>query len=108
MVTACVRSLAPSLPTIFLMWKLTVVSEIASSSAISLLRCPYRISRTMSTELGNGFATIHRLGDQQHIRLRAYDRSDPFAKDRMVLDAQDANRLGGIDTHVLLALLLRT
>src|SRR5882724_10835723 len=30
MATACARSLAPSLPTRFLMWKLTVVSAIAS------------------------------------------------------------------------------
>jgi hypothetical protein len=37
-ITACVRSLAPSLLTRFLMWKLTVVSAIASRSAICLLR----------------------------------------------------------------------
>jgi hypothetical protein len=54
----------------------------------------------MSTELRNGFATIHRLSDQQHVRLRADDRSDAFAKDRMILDAQNANRLGGIDGQV--------
>src|SRR5208337_118571 len=48
MVTACARSLAPSLESMFEMWFLTVVSPIESLSAICLLALPSPIKRTTS------------------------------------------------------------
>jgi hypothetical protein len=44
--------------------------------------------------------TVRRLRDQKHVRLRADDRSKSFAEDRMIFDAQDANRLGGISSQI--------
>jgi hypothetical protein len=47
-VTACVRSLAPSLARMFEMWLLTVSSAIDSRPAISLFAFPAAISRSTS------------------------------------------------------------
>jgi len=47
-VTAWVRSLAPSLESIFVTWLLTVSSVIASWSAITLFALPLAISRSTS------------------------------------------------------------
>src|ERR1700759_180604 len=47
-VTACVRSLAWSFSMMFLMWKLTVVPQIARLEAICLFRRPSRTSNRIS------------------------------------------------------------
>jgi len=48
--------------------------------------------RPMCTELRDGFSPGRGLRDQKHVRLRPDDRSEPFAKDRVVFYAEDANR----------------
>src|SRR5260370_25421265 len=50
--------------------------------------------RPMTTKFRYCFHGIRRLGHEKHVLLRADDGSQSLAEDRMVLDAQDANRLG--------------
>ena len=48
--------------------------------------------RPMTAKFRNGLDAIDRLADQHHIRFSRDDRCEALSKDRMVLDAQDANR----------------
>src|SRR5260370_35954409 len=50
--------------------------------------------RSMTAKFSDRFHGIRRLGHEQHVLLRADDRSQSLAEDRMVLYAQDTNRLG--------------
>jgi hypothetical protein len=47
----------------------------------------------MRAELRDGFYAVRGLGHQKHVRLRSNDRGEPFAKDRMIFDTEDANLL---------------
>src|SRR4051794_33780322 len=47
----------------------------------------------MTTKFSYSFHRIGRLGNEKHVRLRADDRSESLAEDRMILYAQDTNRL---------------
>ena len=72
MVTACARSFAPSLESMFEMWFLTVVSPIESLSAICLLALPSPIKRITApfapTQLivGGVFSQLRRV-QQSHV-----------------------------------------
>ena len=46
----------------------------------------------MAAEFGDPLDGIGRLVDLEHVRLGLDDRRKPLTKDRMILDAQDANR----------------
>jgi hypothetical protein len=51
----------------------------------------------MTTKFSNRpqrHSTIRRLGNEKHVLLRTDDRSQSLAEDRMILYAQDSNRLG--------------
>src|SRR5260370_41668108 len=48
----------------------------------------------MTTKFSYGLHGIRRLGNQEHVLLRADDRSQSLAEDRMILNAKDTNRLG--------------
>src|SRR6267378_6149755 len=48
----------------------------------------------MTTKFSDSFHGIRRLGHEKHVLLRADDRSQSLAEDRMILNAQDTNRLG--------------
>src|ERR1700742_1864800 len=47
----------------------------------------------MTAKFRHRLFAICRLRNQNHVRLRGKNRAQPLAKDRMVLDAQDANKL---------------
>jgi hypothetical protein len=47
----------------------------------------------MKPELRHSLHRIRRLRNKKHVLLRAYDRSQSLAKDRMILYAEDANWL---------------
>ena len=48
----------------------------------------------MTTKFGYGLHGIRRLGNEKHVLLRADDCSQSLAEDRMILYAQDTDRLG--------------
>src|SRR5216684_4049334 len=50
--------------------------------------------RSMTAKFSDSFHGIRRLGHEKHVLLRADDRSQSLAEDRMILYAQDTNRLG--------------
>src|SRR5260370_1902284 len=50
--------------------------------------------RPMTAKFSDRFHGIRRLGHEKHVLLRADDRSQSLAEDRMILYAQDTNRLG--------------
>jgi hypothetical protein len=54
----------------------------------------------MGPELRDRFLTSRSLRNEYHVWLGTDDRGQPFAKDGMILDAQNANRFGGIDSQV--------
>src|SRR5260370_9946657 len=49
--------------------------------------------RSMTTKFSNSLHGIRRLSNEKHVLLRADDRSQSLAEDRMILYAQDTNRL---------------
>src|SRR5260370_37962332 len=49
---------------------------------------------SMTTKFSYSLHGIRRLRHEMHVRLRADDRSQPLAKDRMILYAQDTNGFG--------------
>jgi hypothetical protein len=48
----------------------------------------------MATKFCHRLDRIGRLRNKDQIRLRADDRTQPFTKDRVILNAQDADRIG--------------
>src|SRR5207245_7670794 len=50
--------------------------------------------RPMTAKFRYSFHGIRRLGHEKHVLLRADDGSQSLAEDRMILYAQDTNRLG--------------
>jgi hypothetical protein len=50
--------------------------------------------RPMTTKFSYRFHGIRRLSHEKHVLLRADDGSQSLAEDRMILYAQDTNRLG--------------
>src|SRR5260370_27960090 len=50
--------------------------------------------RPMAAKFSDSFHGIRRLGHEKHVLLRADDGSQSLAEDRMILYAQDTNRLG--------------
>jgi hypothetical protein len=47
----------------------------------------------MTTKFSDSLHGIRRLGHEKHVGLRADDRSQSLAKDRMIFYAQDTNQL---------------
>ena len=48
----------------------------------------------MTTKFSYSLHGIRRVGYEKHVLLRADDRSQSLAQDRMILYAQNRNRLG--------------
>ena len=48
---------------------------------------------TMRSELFDGFPSVGRLRNQLHVSFRVDQRCDSLAKERVVVDAKDSNRL---------------
>src|SRR5260370_20816278 len=49
---------------------------------------------SMTTKFSDSLHGVRRLGHEKHVLLRADDCSQSLAEDRMILHAQDTNRLG--------------